>query len=68
MKIEINSNSDNSKWTVKVYDGPDGIDDAIFNCDTLGECFEKIVEFRIMNSLTYAEDVKESIKDYFGGI
>jgi hypothetical protein len=66
MKIEIDYNSQTKIYTAKIYDGPDGLDDAIFNCTSLGECFEKLLEFRLMNALTYSEDVKESIRAYFG--
>lgn len=66
MKIEIDYNCQTKVYIAKIYDGPEGLDDAIFNCTSLGECFEKLMEFRLMNALTYSENVKESIGDYLG--
>ena len=56
MKIEINYNQQEHNYSYEVYDGPDGIDHAKGTELTLGGCFEKIVEFRLMNALTYTED------------
>ena len=55
MKIEINYNPQEHNYTWQVWDGPDGIDDAKGTELTLGGCFEKIVEFRLMNSLSFGE-------------
>ena len=68
MKIEINYNSQEHNYTWQVYDGPDGIDHAKGTELTLGGCFEKIVEFRLVNGLTYCEDdvdLKRTITSYF---
>ena len=53
MKIEIYDNQQDNTYTAKIWDGPDGIDDATFVCDSLGKCFEELIRFRIMNGLTY---------------
>lgn len=70
MKIEITDNPQDLTYTAKIYDGPDGCDYADFVCGSLGECFENIVKFRIMNGLTYTDDEnpKEAIRSYFNSI
>lgn len=68
MKIEINYNPQEHNYTWQVWDGPDGIDHAKGTELTLGACFEKIVEFRLVNGLTYCEndtDLKRTITSYF---
>lgn len=65
MKIEINLNSQTEVWEAKVWDGPDGIDHADFHCGSLGECFEEITRFQIMNGLTYIDDANVSVQTYF---
>jgi hypothetical protein len=39
-------------------------------CGSLGECLEQIIQFRIMNSLSYVDDEnpKEAIRSYFNSI
>lgn len=70
MKIEIYDNQQDKTYTAKIWDGPDGIDDATFVCDSLGKCFEELIRFRIMNGLTYVDDEnpKEGIRLYFNSI
>lgn len=70
MKIEIYDNQQDKTYTAKIWDGPDGIDDATFVCDSLGKCFEELIRFRIMNGLTYVDDEnpKEAIRSYFNSI
>ena len=70
MKIEIYDNQQDNTYTAKIWDGPDGIDDATFVCDSLGKCFEELIRFRIMNGLTYVDDEnpKEAIRSYFNSI
>jgi hypothetical protein len=71
MKIEINYNPQERNYSWEVYDGPDGIDHAQGTELSLGGCFEKIVEFRLMNGLTYAEDyvdLKRTITAYFNSL
>lgn len=69
MNIEITDNPQDGTYTAKIWDGPDSIDYADFVCGSLGECFEKIVQFRIMNGLSYIdENPKEAIMSHFNSI
>jgi len=68
MKIEINYNPQENNYSYEFYDGPDDIDHAKGTELTLGACFEKIIEFRLVNGLTYCEndtDLKRTITSYF---
>jgi hypothetical protein len=56
MKVEINSIPQDEQYYVKIFDGPDGIDEADFLCSSLGECFEKIIQFSTLNALRYTEN------------
>ncbi len=56
MKIEIDYISQDEQYLVKIFDGPDGIDEADFLCSSIGECFEQIIQFRILNALRYTEN------------
>ena len=71
MKIEINYSPENQNYIWSIYDGPDGID-YTEGCELdLGQCFEQIIKFRLMNSLTYAEDdvdLKRTISAYFNSL
>lgn len=57
-------------YIAKIYDGPDGIDGAEFHCGSLGECFEELTKFRMMNALLYTEgdNPTEAIRSYFSSI
>jgi hypothetical protein len=69
MKIEILHHPGDDTYTTKIWDGPDMIDYADFVCGSLGECLEQIIQFRIMNSLSYVdENPKEAIRSYFNSI
>lgn len=68
MKIEINYDSSSQQYIWKVWDGPDGIDYVEGSELDLGQCFEQIIKFRLMNVLTYAYDVKSEIGNYFRSI
>ena len=70
MKIEIYDNSQDGTYIAKIWDGPDGIDYADFVCGSLSECMEQIIQFRIMNGLSYTDDEnpKEAIRSYFNSI
>lgn len=70
MTIEIIDNPQDNTYTAKIWDGPDGIDYADFVCGSLGECMEQIIQFRIINGLSYADDEnpKEAIRSYFNSI
>ena len=56
MKIEITDNPQELTYTAKIYDGPERIDHAEGEFETLGEVFERIIEFRCMNSRSYCDD------------
>jgi hypothetical protein len=53
MKIEINDIPQDGQYYAKIFDGPDGIDEADFLCSSLGECFEQIIIFRTLNAQKY---------------
>lgn len=66
MKIIIDENTQDNTYAVKVFDGPDGIDQAEFVCGSLGEAFEEIMRFRIFNGLSYAEEEPgTTLENYF---
>lgn len=56
MKIVITDNPQDLTYTAKVWDGPDGCDYTDFLCGSLGEVFEKIIEFRCLNARSYYDD------------
>lgn len=71
MKITITDKPQDNTYFVEIYDGPDGIDHATFVCGSLGEVFERITEFRMMNALTYHEpdvSLTDVVKSYFDSI
>ena len=53
MKIEIIDNPKDGNYTWKLYTGPDGTDTYDGVCETLGECFEKIIKYEVWNSMEY---------------
>ena len=53
MKIEINDLPTDGQYYAKIFDGPDGIDEADFLCSSLGECFELIVKWQTLNAQKY---------------
>ena len=53
MKIEIDHIPQDDQYFIKIYGGPDGIDEADFLCSSLGECFEQIVMWRTLNAQHY---------------
>ena len=53
MRIEITYDNHVYHWSL--YDGPDGIDSYFGTELNLGQCFESIVEKRIINGLTYSD-------------
>ena len=61
MKIEINDLPTDGQYYAKIFDGPDGIDEADFLCSSLGECFEQIIIFRTLNSQKYYGGTEEKI-------
>jgi hypothetical protein len=68
MKIEINYDCYLKIYIWKVWDGPDGIDYAEGSELDLGQCFEQIIKFRIMNGLTYSDNIKSEFRNYFRSI
>jgi hypothetical protein len=57
MKIEITNNLQDNTYTAKIWDtGPDGIDYADFVCGSLGECFEEIIKWEVLNGMRYVND------------
>lgn len=56
MKIEITQNVTDNTYLAEVWDGPDGIDHANFLCSSLGECFEQIIKWQMINAFCYGED------------
>lgn len=53
MVIEISHHWQSDKYLWTLYDGPDGIDKRVGQCDTLGEVFEKVVEARLIIAKSY---------------
>jgi hypothetical protein len=55
MKIEITQDiSGTGPYKFTIADGPERIDyDEGGECETLGEVFEKLIEFRIRNAMSY---------------
>jgi hypothetical protein len=43
---------------MKIYDGPDGIDEEDFLCSSLGECFEEVVLWRTLNAQRYVGETE----------
>jgi len=56
MKIEIADNLQDGTYTAKIWDGPDGIDYADFVCGSIGECFEEIIKWEVLNGMGYVND------------
>lgn len=65
MKIEINYKPKENNYHYKVWTGPDGIDHTQGYESSLSQCFEKILEFRLMNALTYTENLNSTLGAYF---
>ena len=55
MRIEINQDYTTGRYKVVMWDGPDGIDHYEDTAKSLGELFEKIIQWRTLNSLCYRE-------------
>lgn len=56
MKLVIFDKSYTQTYVWTLYDGPDGIDFYEGEASSLGECFEKVMESRVLNSLNYKID------------
>jgi hypothetical protein len=72
MKIQIDYSPVNNNYVWKIWDGPEHIDYAEGSESSLGSCFEKIIEFRFMNGLSYSDPdpstAADLISNYFEGI
>lgn len=53
MNIKIFHNPSDNTYTWKMWDGPDGIDYFEGVEFDLGQCFERIIYHRTLNSLDY---------------
>lgn len=54
MKIEIEQDCTGTgdyRW--ELHTGPEHIDSYTGHCSSLGECFEKIIQFSTLNALSY---------------
>jgi hypothetical protein len=58
MKIEITKDPQKEEYHWKLWDGPDGIDERSGTESSLGNCFEAIVENRIIIALSYLDSEK----------
>lgn len=56
MKLVVNVRPFTQTYAWSLYDGPDGIDFYEGEASSLGECFEQVVESRVLNSLSYKND------------
>ena len=57
MKIEIEQDCTGTgdyRW--ELHTGPEHIDEYTGYCNSLGECFEKIIQFSTLNALRYTEN------------
>jgi hypothetical protein len=65
MKVEITYNPQTKIYSWELWDGPDGLDYANGTELDLSQCFERIIEFRAINSLTYSDDPRDAIRNFF---
>lgn len=56
MKLVVNIRPHTQTYVWALWDGPDGIDFYEGEASSLGECFEQVVESRVLNSLSYKND------------
>jgi hypothetical protein len=56
MMIKIEYIPSKNHYSYHLWDGPEGIDEFFGFAPTLGECFEKIIMHRTLNSLNYKPD------------
>lgn len=54
--IKIEYIPSENHYSYHLWDGPDGIHEFFGFCDTLGECFEKIIMHRTLISFEYRPD------------
>lgn len=56
MTVEVTYSPATNKYFWRIWDGPDGIDEAMGYTDSLGEAFEKIIAARIRIASGYQQD------------
>ena len=56
MQIEICCLPESGRYCWKLWDGPDGIDFYEGTELDLGQCFEQIIKWRLLNGLRYQDD------------
>jgi hypothetical protein len=56
MKIEIDYPPGSQHYCWKFWDGPDGIDFYEGIELDLGQCFEQIIKYQVINGLNYLDD------------
>ena len=56
MKIEITDNLQDGNYSWKLYTGPDGINEYDGLASSLGECFEEVIKWEVLNGMRYVND------------
>ena len=56
MKIEIDYQPSTEHYIWKLYTGPDGINEYDGLASSLGECFEEIIKWEVLNGRSYVND------------
>ena len=56
MKIEIDYQPSTEHYIWKLYTGPDGIDFYEGVAISLGECFEEIIKWEVLNGMRYVNE------------
>ena len=55
MKIEIDYQPGTEHYIWKLYTGADGADEYEGVAISIGECFEEIIKWEVLNGMNYAE-------------
>ena len=56
MKIEIDYQPSTEHYIWKLYTGPDGIDFYEGVAISIGECFEEVIKWEVLNGMGYVND------------
>ena len=56
MKIEILYHPGDGNYSWKLYTGPDGINEYDGLASSLGECFEEVIKWEVLNGMRYVND------------
>ena len=56
MKVEILYHPGDNNYTWKLWTGPDGIDFYNGTEISIGECFEEIIKWEVLNGMRYVND------------